>query len=235
MFFSNKKNKQIEELYRQLKEKDEIIEKQNLRLMTNQIRPHFIFNSLLAIKQLCIEDPDKAADAVQHFATYLRSNLDAMTTEGLVPFKKELDNIREYVALEQADPASKFRIEYDIQYKDFLLPLLTVQPIVENAIRHGISSKGVKGLVTISSMREDNNVSIVVADNGDGYISETKQQGKHRSIGIQNVKERIEKLCGGTLSIANTGHGTIVRITVPLESARTGNEINEEDDVFEDN
>ncbi len=227
--FGKKYQKRIEELEKKLKEKDEIIENQNLRLMSQQIRPHFVFNSLLAIKQLCTEDPKKAAESVQHFASYLRANLDAMSIQGTVPFKKELDNIKEYVALEQADPASRFRIEYDIKFSDFMLPLLSVQPIVENAIRHGIPSKNSNGFISVSTSLEDNNAVIVVADNGNGYVSETRQQGEHRSIGVQNVRERLKIICGGSLSIANTGHGTIVRITVPLEDKVSGGADEDED------
>lgn len=188
---------------------------QRLKMMQNQIRPHFIFNSLLAIKQLCYEEPEKAADALQNFAGFLRTNLEALSSDQSVPFLKELECIKEYVALEQADPASKFSIKYDINYSDFYIPILTVQPMVENAIRHGIAGRGADGLVRLSTDLEGDEIFIRVEDNGWGYVSETKQQAEHRSIGIDNVRERLRYSCEGTLSIANTGNGTVVTITIP--------------------
>ena len=199
---------------REIKEKEKEIESLKLRLSLNEIRPHFIFNSLLAIKQLCIEEPKTAAAALQHFATYLRANLDAVSSDELVDFDRELDCIREYVALEQADPASGFRVVYDAEFTDFKIPLMTVEPMVENAIRHGISRQN--GLITVSSRIEGDNVVVCVEDNGSGFGSETRQQAEHRSIGIQNSKDRLRYLCKGDLSIINTGKGTIVRITIPL-------------------
>ena len=197
-----------------IKEKEKELDSLRLRLSLNEIRPHFIFNSLLAIKQLCVEDPKKAAAALQHFATYLRANLDAVSSEELVDFDRELDCIKEYVALEQADPASGFRVVYDTEYTDFKLPLMTVEPMVENAIRHGINRQN--GLITVSSRIEGDKVVVCVEDNGSGFGSETRQQAEHRSIGIQNSKDRLKYLCKGELSIINTGRGTIVRITIPL-------------------
>ncbi len=199
-----------------IKAKDAAIAEQRARVMQNQIRPHFIFNSLLAIKQLCIEDPGEAADALQHFSTFLRANLESMTDDTPVPVTKELDCIKEYVALEQADPANRFTVRYEITFTDFKVPLLSVEPMVENAIRHGIATKKSGGEVIIRTAREGDTAVITVEDNGSGFGSETMQQAKHRSVGIQNSRDRLELMCGGTLSIVNTGNGTIVRMCVPI-------------------
>ncbi|MBR1861115.1 MAG: histidine kinase, partial [Lachnospiraceae bacterium] len=196
--------------------KDAAIEEQKVRIMQNQIRPHFIFNSLLAIKQLCHEDPRAAADALQHFSNFLRANLDAMSEDVPVPISREIDCIREYVALEQADPASRFTVNYDIGFEDFCVPLLSVEPMVENAIRHGLATKRGDGLVTIKTAREGDNAVVTVEDNGSGFGSETSQQARHRSIGIQNSRDRLSIQCNGELSIITTGNGTIVRIVIPI-------------------
>jgi len=209
--------KQISTLEEQLAEKENAYQEQRLRLMQNQIRPHFIFNVLLAIKQLCVENPKMAADSLQHFSRYLRMNLEAMSQETLVPFSTELECIREYVALELADPASDFHMNYEIEYEDFSLPMLTVQPMVENAIRHGIATKRNGGIVTIRTYLEDAQVNILIEDNGTGYGSETKQQAEHRSIGVKNSKERLKLMCNGELSVISTGTGTIVRIQIPQQ------------------
>jgi glucose-6-phosphate-specific signal transduction histidine kinase len=213
-----------------LAEKDAAIAHQKIRIMQNQIRPHFIFNSLLAIKQLCTEEPQTAANALQHFSTYLRMNLDAMTDERLVPFDREVECIREYVALEQADPANEFEVLYELEFMDFRLPLLTVEPMVENAIRHGLASRKKDGIVKVRSYREGDHAVILVEDNGSGYGSETRQQAEHRSIGIQNAKDRLAMQCKGELSIINTGRGTIVKIDIPLPvESLTGEHGTEED------
>ncbi|MCR5654180.1 MAG: histidine kinase [Lachnospiraceae bacterium] len=207
--------KKIATLEEKNTEQNTELEHLQARLMQHQIRPHFIFNSLLAIKQLCIESPKAAAEALQHFASYLRTNLEAMTSEEMIPFSQEILSIKEYVALEQADPASRFLVRYDVDFDDFELPILTVQPMVENAIRHGIATRKGDGVVTIRTALEEENVVITVEDNGQGVPVETRQQAEHRSTGIQNVKERLRLLCNGELATINTGHGTIVRITIP--------------------
>ena len=206
----------ISKLNKECDDMEKLVTQLKLRLSQNQIRPHFIFNSILAIKQLCIEEPREAAKALQHFAVYLRTNLDAMSGDELVPFEREIDCIREYVALEQADPASNFEVIYDIEFADFQIPLLVVEPMVENAIRHGISRSG-GGLVKLGSHIEDDKVVITVEDNGVGFGSETRQQAEHRSVGIKNASDRIKILCNGELSIVNTGRGTIVRFVIPLD------------------
>ena len=212
-----KKNQKLEQTVTEL---NGTVEKQRLLLMSNQMRPHFIFNMLLAIKQLCVENPKQAAEAIQHFARYLRTNIEALSEERLVPFSKELECIKEYIALEQADPASGFQIKYEIQYDEFELPLLTVQPMVENAVRHGIASKRGEGIVKIRTLLEDEKIFILVEDNGTGFGSETRQQAEHRSIGLKNVTERLRILCKGELSIINTGHGTTVQIVIPKDKEK---------------
>lgn len=216
-----KNRRRIEELEKELRVREEELNTLKTQMLQNQIRPHFIFNTLLAIKQLCIEEPAAAAQAIQNFASYLRANLEAMTVTECVPFSKELSCIKEYIALEQADPASKFRVEYDIRFEDFTLPLLSVQPIVENAVRHGVVSNANGGLISISTAREGSNAVIVVADNGSGMSSSTAQQEEHRSIGMKNTKERLKLMCGGDFNIATTGHGTIVHFTIPIQIEAT--------------
>ena len=218
LFNVNNQIEDVESLRQELRKKDKEIEILKAQLMQNQIRPHFIFNSLLAIKQLCIEDPKVAAEAVQNFAGYLRTNLEAMTSVECVPFETELECIKQYVALEKADTSQRFSVIYDIKYKDFELPLLSIQPSVENAIRHGVANMGSAGEVIIATAKEGENVIVTVSDNGNGYSSITPQQENHRSLGIKNAKERLKLLRGGDMTIAHTGRGTIVRFSIPLDN-----------------
>lgn len=201
------------------------------RLLLGQIQPHFIFNSLLAIEELCEEDPKKAGQSVQDFAQYLRSNLEALSCSHLIPFEKELDHIRHYLALEQADPSSQFQVVWDLETTAFAVPPLSVQPLVENAVRHGIAGQE-DGILTIRSREchRDNQKScsgkrseikgwvITIEDNGCGFSHITEQQKKRQSTGIQNVKIRLATQCGGSLSYGQHEQGTCAIITIPKRS-----------------
>lgn len=190
------------------------LEKSRVEHLTWQIHPHFLFNSLMVIKELCAEDPKRAEQAVQDFADYLRDNLDAMNSNEMIPFEHELENVKHYVALEQADSSRNFDIVYDLKEKDFVLPALTVEPLVENAIRHGL--KGISGgLVQIESWREEQEICIAVSDDGSGFREQTVQQGSRKSIGLQNVRARLEAQCGGNLTINTSSEGTRVIIHIP--------------------
>ena len=181
------------------------------RLLLAQIQPHFIFNALLAIQQLCRDDPRKAETAVGDFSRYLRGNLDAMTDRGTVPFPREMEHIRCYLALEQADPASRVRAEYRLEATAFRLPPLTVQPLVENAVRHGVKPKPEGGTVTIASGETAEGWTVTVADDGVGFGSGAAE---HRSVGMENVRTRLEA-CGGTLKIETGEGGTVATVFIP--------------------
>ena len=186
-----------------------------VRLLMGQIQPHFIFNSLLAIQELCAEDPKKAEGAVQDFAIYLRGNLDAMSSTRMIPFAKELEHIRHYLSLEQADPSETFQVEYDLAVRDFRVPPLSVQPIVENAVRHGMAMRDSGGVITIATREDARSYSIIVKDNGYGFDSATQEQMERKSIGLENVRMRLAAQCHGSLEIDSGEIGTIVRIRIP--------------------
>lgn len=191
------------------------------KLLLGQIQPHFIFNSLLAIQQLCEEDPQKAEQAVGDFSEYLRGNLNAMTNDLLIPFTQELEHIRCYLALEQADPASQIKVDYNLETTDFSLPQLTVQPLVENAVRHGIKMKPEGGTVTISTKQTSSGWTVTVQDNGVGFAAVTPQQKQRRSVGLENVRIRLTAQCGGTLHIETGEWGTTATVFIPKPTQQT--------------
>lgn len=186
-----------------------------VKLLMGQIQPHFIFNSLLAIQELCTEDPKKAEGAVQDFAVYLRSNLDAMGSTRMIPFTKELEHIRHYLSLEQADPNETFQVEYDLAVQDFCVPPLSVQPIVENAVRHGMAMRDSGGVITIATREDARSYTIIVKDNGYGFDSATQEQMERKSVGLDNVRMRLAAQCNGSLEIDSGEIGTIVKIRIP--------------------
>ena len=183
-----------------------------------QMQPHFIFNTLSAIESLCQTDPQAAAESVENLAGYLRGNVDALTSEGLIPFDTEMRHIRQYIALEQADPSRQFSFDYELNVRDFLLPALTVQPIVENAVKHGaLTRRDGLGRVMLTTDLIGRMIRITVTDNGTGNDDLTEAQKEKKGIGIESTEKRLETLCNGCLRILSDGHGTRAVILIPKQ------------------
>ena len=196
------------------------LQENRVAIMISQIQPHFIYNTLGTIQQLCKEDPGQAAQLVQNFSIYLRGNFSELDSTLPIRFSKELEHVRCYTEIELIR-FPDMAVRYDIQTEEFLLPALTVQPMVENAIKHGLMGLEEGGTVTISAYEEQADYCVCVSDDGIGFdvagLADTK---KH--IGIRNVRERLQAMCGGSLTIeSRPGAGTRVLIRIPKE----GNEI----------
>lgn len=114
-----------------------------ISIMLSQIAPHFIYNTLTSIQQMCENDPKQAEETVGEFAEYLRGNLDSLGNREPVPFERELNHVKSYLAIEKKRFGSRVNVEYDIQDDEFLIPALTLQPMVENAVKHGLCKKRV--------------------------------------------------------------------------------------------
>lgn len=187
-----------------------------ISIMLSQIQPHFLYNSLVGIKQLCDSAPEKASDALEHFSYYLRGNLDSLSNAGLIPFAKELEHIEDYLYLEKMRYEERIRIQWEINYRDFMLPPLTLQPIVENAVRHGLTQKEHGGNLTIRSEHTEDQVMITVLDDGVGFHMDDPVEDGRSHIGIENVRNRLQELCGGTLTVkSESGVGTEVQVILP--------------------
>lgn len=201
-------------------EKELELEKAKSAMMIAQIQPHFLYNSLLSIKQLCDTEPEKAASALEHFSYYLRGNLDSLSSSSLIEFTKEFEYVEDYLFLEKMRFEDRLQIEYDVQFKKFLIPSLTLQTIVENAVRHGVMKKKNGGTIKISVLRKKNQVNIIVEDSGVGFDVNQKINDGKTHIGLKNVKQRILTECGGNVIIeSKKGEGTKVKILIPLEGA----------------
>ena len=189
-----------------------------INIMLSQIQPHFLFNALTSISVLCEKNPMKAQTALNDFADYLRGNLDSLRRTAPVPFSKELKHIKIYLSLEQMRFESELNVVYDIEADSFLLPALTVQPLVENAVKYGVGKKPGGGTVTISTREEATCFSITVADDGVGYDPQETQYDGRTHIGIDNVRARLAALVGGTLTIqSEKSRGTSATIQLPKE------------------
>lgn len=188
-------------------------------IMFSQIQPHFLYNTLSAIQSLCRSDPAKAEEAVVLFSRYLRGNMDSITQTDTIPFSSELEHTRLYLQLEKLRYEDALQVSYDLACLDFRIPTLTLQPLAENAVRHGVRGKiSGCGSVTISSRETDEYYSITVCDDGPGFSPENTASDGRPHIGLTNVRERLARVCGGRLEIeSQPGHGTKVTILIPKE------------------
>lgn len=191
------------------------IERDKIQMLQLQIHPHFIFNSLHVIKSLIRRDPERAMDALIDFSDYLRSHIDVIRSDRLIPFSSELEHLQAYLALELADGIRNIQVEYQLEETEFLIPALAVQPIVENAIRHGLGSRG--GVVRLSTCRSGEDYLITVEDNGAGMGASTSQERQWLGVGIENVRTRLKMQCGGSLSYRTSPEGTVAVIRIPAD------------------
>ena len=202
---------------------DESLREQRFQMMMSQIQPHFLYNSLGAIQELCDSDPKAAGNAVAMFSRYLRGNMESINQSGMIPFEKELEHTRLYLALEKMRFEAALQVSYDIACTDFSLPALTLQPIAENAVRHGARGKKQKvGTVAVSSREYADRIEISVADNGPGFDPDAPQTDDCRThIGIQNVRDRLQHACSGALRIeSDPATGTVVTIVIPKKQLK---------------
>jgi len=187
---------------------------QRIRIMMTQIQPHFLFNALNTIRALYVKDPPLADKTLENFSTYLRQNLESLSQTDLVPITKELEHTRLFTEIEMLR-FPNVRVEYQIEDIAFAVPALTIQPLVENAIRHGVRSRK-EGLVTVSTVRESDTHKITIRDNGEGFDVNDQGIVEGTHIGIQNVKDRIEQMCGGKMILqSEMGKGSNVTILIP--------------------
>lgn len=184
-------------------------------LMLSQIRPHFLYNALTAIRNLCKNDPAEAYTSLGLFADYLRGNMDALGNGRIVPFEKELEHVKTYLMLEQMRFGDELKVEYDIQYAEFSLPALSVQPIVENAVRHGATMNESGGVITIRTVKTDGGVVITVADNGPGFTPGVSPSDGRSHLGLENVRACLTASGCGELHVDSAlGDGTTVTILI---------------------
>ena len=162
-----------------------------ISIMLSQIQPHFLYNALCVIQDLCHGKAPEAEEATIEFSRFLRGNLDSISAQNPVTFEQELNHTKNYLSLEKKRFNGRLNIEYRIDATNFLIPALTLQPIVENSVRYGICQRENGGTVCISSGEDECNYYITVRDNGVGFdINTTKKDGRSH-IGIDNVRGRI--------------------------------------------
>ena len=196
------------------------LERNKNNLLLAQIKPHFINSNLAVIRSLCYEEPEKAVEMIDHFSGYLRENIQQIDDMQLVSFEKEMESVDNFVYLEMQRFPNRIEIVKDIQIKDFEIPPLSVQTIVENAIRHGISMTGEKGTVRISTIEKPDNIIVKIEDNGKGFDIESVDFDGINHVGIKNVANRLKRILGGKIKVdSEIGYGTTVTFYIPKERA----------------
>ncbi len=186
---------------------------QRASIMVLQMRPHFIYNAMMSIYYLCARDSKKAQQVTLDFTTYLRKNFTAIASEDTVPFSDELEHTRAYLAVEQVQFEDSLCVEYDMPHKNFRLPPLTLQPIVENAVKHGMDPEYAPLCISIRTRETNFGSEIVVEDNGHGF---TPADDREPHIALANIKNRLEIMCGGKMTIKpRKGGGTVVSVIIP--------------------
>ena len=189
---------------------------QRIQIMMSQIQPHFLFNSLEVIRRLYKREPEKADEALLKFERYLRGNMDSLAREEAIPFRTELEHTKLYLELEQLRFPNELHIAFRLQSTDFLIPPLTLQPLAENAVRHGVrGKKSGEGTVTIATQEYEDRYEISVTDDGNGFDPDAVPADDRSHIGLNNVRERL-RYAGASLRIgAGPEGGTEAVIIIP--------------------
>lgn len=209
-------------MYRTAKENQRLsrmLQESKTDLMISQIQPHFIYNALNSIRTLIRIEPEQAYDMVYDFSKYLRAHIDSLSNEREIIFYRELEHIESYINIEKVRFGERLKVVYDIQTTSFYLPALSVQPLVENAIKHGICKKPEGGTVWIRSYEDKENEGgyvVEVEDDGVGFdVKKWEASGdKKKSAGIRNITFRVQAISNAHLSIEseiNKGTKAIIK------------------------
>jgi hypothetical protein len=202
---------QIDQNMRQQQE----ISRQRNSIMLLQMRPHFIYNTMMTIYYLCKQDPDLAQRVTLDFTTYLRKNFTAIGSVDLIPFTEELEHTRAYLAVEQAQFDDRLFVDYDTPHVNFRLPPLTLQPIVENSVKHGMDPDAEPLHIFIRTHQTATSSVITVEDDGTGFV---RSSDNEPHIALRNIQQRLATMCNGEMEILpRDGGGTVVEVTIPRQ------------------
>ena len=189
------------------------IARQRAGIMVLQMRPHFIYNTMMSIYYLCKQDADKAQQVTLDFTTYLRRNFTAIACEEPVPFDDELKHTQAYLAVEQAQHEDHLFVEFDTPHTKFRVPPLTLQPLVENAVKHGMNPDAEPLHIYVKTRKTAAGNEITVENDGPDF---NPANDNEPHIALANIKERLKMMCGGKLEIApRENGGTVVKVIIP--------------------
>lgn len=192
------------------------LKESRISIMLSQIQPHFIYNTLGTIERMCLKDPQKAFDLVRNFSLYLRGNFSELDSVTPIRFADEIKHVEYYVNIEKVR-FPDMSIEYDVEATEFVLPALSVQPLVENAIKHGLMRLETGGTVKIHSYETPTHFCVEVTDDGVGFDTDAPVDEK-KHVGLRNIRGRLKAMVNGALVMESTpGVGTKAIIMIPKE------------------
>ena len=192
------------------------LKESRVAIMLSQIQPHFIYNTLGTIERMCLRDPQKANELVRNFSLYLRGNFSELDSVAPIRFAEELKHVEYYVNIEKVR-FPDMNIEYDVDATEFVLPALSVQPLVENAIKHGLMRLETGGKVLIRSYETPTHFCVAVEDDGVGFDTTQPIDGK-KHVGLRNIRGRLKAMVDGDLILdSKPGSGTKAVIMIPKE------------------
>lgn len=210
-----------EKLEHELEETRNQLEQARIKNSNSQMQPHFLYNALASIREIVLDDPEYASDLIFDFTTHLRACIRSMSNDSLVPFSQELDNIKAYVNIEKMRFGDRLNIQYDCTETGFDIIPLSIQPLVENAIRHGVYERGAEGgTVVVRTFRDQDSFFVQVEDDGIGFdfdatMDEVKN-GKRDSTGLFNLIFRFERLMNARVTVESCiGRGTKITVAIP--------------------
>ena len=204
------------EMSKNLVENERELMQSQMSLAISQIQPHFLYNTLSTIAELCRKDSAMAEEVTNRFALYLRGNLEHMGDSFPVEFSKELKHVQTYLWIEKIRFQEELQVVYDIQTEDFIIPALTVQPLVENAVKHGMMGSENVCTITIRTKCVERGYQVIIEDDGCGFDPEQVKNDGRKHIGIESVRSRLKFMVGGTLTVKSAiGKGTTVIIEIP--------------------
>lgn len=192
------------------------LKESRISIMLSQIQPHFIYNTLGTIERMCLKDPQKAFDLVRNFSLYLRGNFSELDSVTPICFADEIKHVEYYVNIEKVR-FPDMSIEYDVEATEFVLPALSVQPLVENAIKHGLMRLETGGTVKIHSYETPTHFCVEVTDDGVGFDTDAPVDEK-KHVGLRNIRGRLKAMVNGALVMeSKPGVGTKAIIMIPKE------------------
>lgn len=193
------------------------LKESRISIMLSQIQPHFIYNTLGTIERMCLKDPQKAFDLVRNFSLYLRGNFSELDSVTPIRFADEIKHVEYYVNIEKVR-FPDMSIEYDVEATEFVLPALSVQPLVENAIKHGLMRLETGGTVKIHSYETPTHFCVEVTDDGVGFDTDAPIDEK-KHVGLRNIRGRLKAMVNGALVMeSKPGVGTKAIIMIPKEA-----------------
>ncbi len=211
--------------------KNQLLAHAEIRRLQAQINPHFLFNSLNTIASFCRTAPAQARELLLDLASYMRRNLDS--SRGLVRLSEEMEQVRSYLAIEQARFGERIRSEIDLETgcDDWLVPPLLIQPLVENSVRHGLQAREGGGRVRVAVRRLDGHLHVLVEDDGLGMppevieriLSPAALESMQEGVGARNSNQRLVQLFGQDYAMrieSAPGRGSRIAFRVPPAAIR---------------